>query len=178
MKNPIRILLVLLVSIPLLTSFAGGTSNGDRKSPLTPIGFLKDKDKEVATVKVYRSSDHFGILQFGSLYVLADKELEWGLADGTKLSDFMETSRDTYTSKDFKPGVHKFTHHKMPSGTVIANLEAGRTYYLAVAFYLGGLSGLEFRTRDNFLNETKSSKLIEKAAECGPGKNCTKRVTN
>ena len=177
MKKFIKLLLTLVVSVSLLGGISGCTSSGDIKNPLTPIGTLKNTNKETATVYFYRSSDPFGVLEMQDLSVLVDKEYERKLAsDDTDPSSIMLTNRSEYMSKELEPGVHKFWHSPYSETTV--SLEAGRTYYLSVAFYVGGFSGLEFRTRDDFLKEISDSKLIEWTGKCSKDEGCPTRVVN
>ena len=174
----IKIFLMLAISAPFLVGVSGCVSSGDIKNQLTPIGTLKSANKETATVYFYRSSDHFGILQFEDFGVLIDTKFKWELAsEDTDISNTMITNRSTYMTKELEPGVHNFYHGELFSN-VVANLEAGRTYYLAVAFHVGGVSSLEFRTRDNFLAETKNSKLMEWTGKCTSDEGCPRRLVN
>jgi hypothetical protein len=176
--NKLMKILMLIISIPLLASIGGCVSSGDIKNPLTPIGTLKDTNKGTATVYFYRSSDHFGIFQLVDFGVLIDTKFKWELpSEDTDISNKMVTNRSTYMTKELEPGVHNFYHGELFSN-VVADLEAGRAYYLAVAFHVGGISSLEFRTRDNFLAETKDSKLMEWTGKCSSDKGCPRRLVN
>ncbi len=179
-KKIIKILLMLVVSVPVLTSVTGCTSAGDLKNPLTPIGAIKKSNKETATVKFYRSSDHFGIFQFTDNTVLIDMPIELRntfMSEDTDTSYRMETNRSFYMSKELKPGVHNFYLNRL--NEQIATLEAGRTYYLSVSFLAFGLEGLSFRTKEDFLKETLESSLIEYTGKgCNIINGCPTRHVN
>ncbi len=178
--NKLMKILMLVVSVPVLTSVTGCTSAGDIKNPITPIGTLKDTNKDTATVKFYRSSDHFGIFQFTDNTVLIDMPIELRntfMSEDTDTSYRMKTNRSFYMSKELKPGVHNFYLNRL--NEQIATLEAGRTYYLSVSFLVGGREGLSFRTKEDFLKETLESSLVEYTGKgCNIINGCPTRHVN
>jgi hypothetical protein len=179
MKKVIKIFLMLVISMPLLTSIGGCTSAGDIKNPLTPIGTLKEANKKTATVKFYRSSDNFGIFKTSDYRISIDRDTVYGMSfsKDTDTNKFMETNRSVYMSRELEPGVHTFYLNAI--NEKIATLEAGRTYYLSVSFHIGGLEGLSFRTKEDFLKETLESSLIEYTGKgCNSWDGCPTRVVN
>ena len=177
MKKIIKLLLTLIISVTALTTITGCTSAGDIKNPVNPIGTYKNDSKNTATVKFYRSSDHFGLLQFNDYVTLIDKSMsEKFVSDKTNPSDRMLTNREFYMSKEIAPGVHSFL--MTPVAEQVARLEAGNVYYLAVSFHIGGLAGLQFRTRDDFLEAAASSKLVEWTGKCSAIWGCPTKIVN
>lgn len=129
-------------------------------------------DNKKATVKFYRSSDGFGVMQFQDYFVITDYEAGKH-DDGYNVDEVMIANRSNYTVKTFSPGVHWFSFRGMSKQTV--NLEAGKVYYLAVSFHVGGIAGLEFRTKDEFDKDTEGDLQIEFTGECDFWKGCDYR---
>ena len=170
--------IAIILTIAFSAILGGCASSGNLKSPLTPVGSTINSDKEVATVYFYRSTDHFGMLVFDDLYVLIDKEFKFGIAsDETDTGSMMLTNRSSHMLKKLKPGVHEFYIGGVFS-KAIASLEAGKTYYLAVSFHPGGISGLQFRTRSDFVEATKKSRLVEWSGKCNFVSGCSTKIVN
>ena len=148
-------------------------NRGSHEEPeLIPSTQSLAANSDKATVKFYRSSDHFGVLQFGDYFVIADYKAG-KYKDGYNVDEVMMANRRNYTVKKFTPGVHWFSFRGMSKQTV--NLKAGKIYYLAVSFHLGGIAGLEFRTKDEFDKDTEGDLQIEFTGECGFWKGCDYR---
>ena len=83
----------------------------------------------------------------------------------------MTADRNHYSVETITPGIHWFSMGiaKIAKQTVL--LEAGKVYYLAVSFVVGGLQGLEFRTQKEFIKDTEGDTQIE-LIKCDVGKNC------
>ena len=75
-----------------------------------------------------------------------------------------EFTHREYMSNKYTPGKHTFSLGPLFVQTV--NLEAGRTYYLAVdKDLLLGVRSLRFRTYEDFIKWTKNAKQIEFTGE-------------
>jgi hypothetical protein len=177
MNSALKTSLIFLFSIILLSNLTGCASRGDIKNPLNPVGVLSQTDKEMATVVFYRSNDHLGLLNTDVLIVSVD-DISMSIAsEDTDPNFYLEANRKEYMSNEYTAGVHTFSFGPVFPQT--AELEAGKTYYLAVSFHLGGTKGLQFRTKENFLESTKNAKQIEYTGEkCNGWSGCPKQVVN
>ena len=161
MNRILKISLTLLISTLFLINLSGCATRGDIKNPLDPVGVTTQTDKEMSTVVFYRSNDHFGLLQnfLTPLVVKVDD-----ISVGMNPKSWLMASRSTYMANKYTPGTHTFSFGPFFAQT--ANLEAGKTYYLATSYHLGGTKGLQFRTKENFLKSTKKAKQIEYKGKC------------
>ena len=164
MNRILKISLTLLISTLFLINLTGCATRGDIKNPLDPVGVTTQTDKEMATVVFYRSNDWLGTFNFDPLGVKVDS-----ISASFNVSDlypnfYLEASRSTYMSNKYTPGTHTFSFGPFFAQT--ANLEAGKTYYLAATFHAGATKGLQFRTKENFLKSTKKAKQIEYKGKC------------
>ena len=165
MNRILKISLTLLISTLFLINLTGCATRGDIKNPLDPVGVTSQTDKEMATVVFYRSNDHLGIVQdFLTPIVVQVDSISVGLVTNLDPNFYLEASRSTYMSNKYTPGTHTFSFGPFFAQT--ANLEAGKTYYLATTYHLGGTKGLQFRTKENFLKSTKKAKQIEYKGKC------------
>ena len=163
----IKYILAILVCFALLNGCVRGTLNKPLLIPSTP-----SIDNEKATVKFYRSSDSFGFLSITPVTVQIDfDQKNNNFRDLLKLGKSMTADRNHYSVETITPGIHWFSMGiaKIAKQTVL--LEAGKVYYLAVSFLVGGLQGLEFRTQKEFIKDTEGDTQIE-LIKCDSGKNC------
>jgi hypothetical protein len=157
MKNNVNILaskklhIFILVTISLV--MLGCASTGSLSDPLKPKSVVSKSDQSVATVYFYRSHDFYGYANFQKVGVQVND------GDGP---DGLHAGRDSYMIRKLKPGTHKFT---MFTSERIVNLEAGRSYFLAVAWNLGGIASLEFRDEKSFKEDTQGDEQI-RIVEC------------
>ena len=177
MNRILKISLTLLISTLFLINLTGCATRGDIKNPLDPVGVKSQTDKEMATVVFYRSNDHLGLLNFDSLGVKVDDIAAGMVSEDTDPNSLLYASRSKYMANKYTPGTHTFSFGPFFAQT--ANLEAGKTYYLATSFHLGGTKGLQFRTKENFLKSTKNAKQIEHTGEkCNAWSGCPTQVVN
>jgi len=163
----IKYILAILVCFALLNGCVRGTLNKPLLIPSTP-----SIDNEKATVKFYRSSDSLGLLTFTPVTVQIDfDQKNNNFSDLMKLGKSMTADRNHYSVETITPGIHWFSMGiaKIAKQTVL--LEAGKVYYLAVSFLVGGLQGLEFRTQKEFIKDTEGDTQIE-LIKCDSGRNC------
>tara|TARA_B100000795_G_C22603173_1_gene362077 strand:- start:120 stop:668 length:549 start_codon:yes stop_codon:yes gene_type:complete len=167
----LKTLLTLIISTLFLINLSG-CANGNIKEPLKPVGVKSQTDEKLSTVVFYRSDDSFGTLDFGATTAKVDDVSAWGfgiLSEEDAYPNFyLKASRSEYMSNTYMPGIHTFSLGPIWVQTV--DLEAGKTYYLAVSFYPGGwlidgTKGLEFRTKGNFLKSTTTASQIEYSGE-------------
>ncbi len=157
-------LVIGLGAIAVMLLLSGCTSNGSLSSPLNPPHSNSHNYKSKATVKFYRSSDHFGVLQMSDYYISIDSK-------GTKKHTFSKkkntviVNRNNFMIKRLKQGIYTFSLGMGAMAQQTAYLEAGKTYYLAVTFSPGGLAGLAFRSKDEFKKETKDDAEIKLTGE-------------
>ena len=166
MNRMLKTSLTLIFSLILLTNLTGCAS-GDIKTPLNPIGMKNQTDKEMSTVVFYLGSG-FGAFDFFETQTVKVDDPSLGLVSEDTDPNFllqanMEFTHREYMSNQYTPGIHTFSFGPFFAQT--ANLEAGKTYYLATSFHLGGTKGLQFRTKENFLKSTKNAKQIEYTGE-------------
>jgi hypothetical protein len=135
-----------LVAISL--GMLGCASTGSLSDPLKPKSVVSKSDQSVAKVYFYRSHDSYGFLQTGKRVT---KVNDGDIADG------LHAGRDSYMIRKLKPGTHKFT---MGASERIVNLEAGRSYFLAIAWNLGSMPNLEFRDEKSFKEDTQGDEQI------------------
>jgi|TARA_B110000238_G_C15907340_1_gene344665 hypothetical protein len=177
----LKTFLTIIVSTLLLTNLTG-CANGNTKDPLKPVGVKSQTDKKLSTVVFYRSDDSFGSLDFGEITAKVDDVSAGIMSEDSNPNFYLEASRSEYMSNTYMPGIHTFSLGPLWVQTV--DLEAGKTYYLAVAFYPGGYlidgtRGLEFRTKENFLKSTTTASQIEYTGEkCSQWSGCPKQVVN
>ena len=178
MNRILKISLTLLISTLFLINLTGCATRGDIKNPLDPVGVTTQTDKEMSTVVFYRSNDHFGLLNFDSLTVTVDSIAVAGwVTEDTDPNLYLDASRSKYMANKFTPGTHTFSFGPFFAQT--ANLEAGKTYYLATSFHLGGTKGLQFRTKENFLKSTKNAIQIEHTGgKCNGWSGCPTQAVN
>ena len=177
MNRTIKKPLTLLISMLLLIDLTGCVSRGDTKNPLNPIGAKSQADKKMSTVIFYRSNDHFGLFKFNTISVYVDSNSMSFVSKDTDTNFVLEASRSEYMSNKYTPGVHTFSMKNIASQT--ANLKAGQTYYLAVSFHIAGIAGLQFRTKENFLESTKIAKKIKyTGGKCDAFWGCPTQVVN
>ena len=163
----IKYILAILVCFALLNGCVRGTLNKPLLIPSTP-----SIDNEKATVKFYRSSDSFGLLTMTPVVVQIDfDKKDYNSTDLRKLGKSLTANRNHYSVETITPGIHWFSmgYGILAKQTVL--LEAGKVYYLAVSFVVGGLQGLEFRTQKEFIKDTEGDTQIE-LIKCDSGKNC------
>jgi hypothetical protein len=163
----------IIASFLILSGCA--VSRGNLENPvLIPSTQSLATDNKKATVKFYRSSDHFGLLQFSDYTVFTDYEIG-KYEDGFNVDEMMLANRTKYTIKTFTPRIYSFSFMNLLNRGIFkqtANLEEGKIYYLAVSFHLGGIAGLEFRTKDEFDRDTEGDIQIEFTGECTYWKGC------
>ena len=163
----IKYILAILVCFALLNGCVRGTLNKPLLIPSTP-----SIDNEKATVKFYRSSDSFGLLRFTPVTVQIDfDQKNNNFSDLMKLGKSMTADRNHYSVETITPGIHWFSMGISGLAKQTVLLEAGKVYYLAVSFVVGGLQGLEFRTQKEFIKDTEGDTQIE-LIKCDFGKNC------
>ena len=163
MNQMLKTFVTLIISMLLLINLTGCVAKGSIENPIDLVGVKSQTDKEMATVVFYRSNDHFGLLNFDSLVIQVDS-ISVGLLTDLDPNFYLEASRSKYMSNKYTPGTHTFSFGPFFAQT--AKLEAGKTYYLATSFHLGGTKGLQFRTKENFLKSTKKAKQIEYKGKC------------
>ena len=164
----LKTFVTLIISTLLLINLTGCVAKGSIENPIDLVGVKSQTDKEMATVVFYRSKDHFGVLNFDELAVKVDDISVGMMSEDTDPNFYLEASRSEYMSNTYMPGIHTFSLGPIWVQTV--DLEAGKTYYLAVSFYPGGwlidgTKGLEFRTKGNFLKSTTTASQIEYSGE-------------
>ena len=163
----IKYILAILVCFALLNGCVRGTLNKPLLIPSTP-----SIDNEKATVKFYRSSDSFGLLTITPVVVQIDfDQKNNNFRDLLKLGKSMAADRNHYSVETITPGIHWFSMGIASLAKQTVLLEAGKVYYLAVSFHVGGLQGLEFRTQKEFIKDTEGDTQIE-LIKCDFGKNC------
>ena len=175
MNLVLKTFVTLIISTLLLINLTGCAAKGTIENPIDLVGVKSQTDKEMATVVFYRSKDHLGILNFDELYVKVDDISAGMMTEDTDPNFYLEASRSEYMSNEYTSGMHTFSVGPFFAQTV--NLEAGKTYYLATSFHLGGTKGLQFRTKEDFLKSTKNAKQIEYTGEkCSQWSGCPKQV--
>ena len=163
----IKYILAILVCFALLNGCVRGTLNKPLLIPSTP-----SIDNEKATVKFYRSSDFSGLLTITPMVVQIDfDQKNNNFSDLLKLGKSMTADRNHYSVETITPGIHWFSMGISGLAKQTVLLEAGKVYYLAVSFLVGGLQGLEFRTQKEFIKDTEGDTQIE-LIKCDSGKNC------
>lgn len=167
----------IALGIIFIIALSGRFSRGDLKNPLDPIGALKNHTKQMATVKFYRTTPLSGSLEFIDICVDYNKKQDDKFLDPNKM---MCANRDIYMSKEIKPGVYAFSLGIGEISKQTVNLKAGFTYYLAITFtalpLLNGLAGLQFKTKSDFIKETKGDKEIYFTGECNAWSGCDYEV--
>ena len=177
MNKVINKISTLTVSILLLIGISGCESRGDIKIPLEPIGIESQSNKKMATVVFYRSNDHLGLMQFSPITIRVDSPSMAFVSEDTDTNFILRASRSEYMSNTYTPGVHTFSVGDIMSQ--VANLKASKTYYLAQTFHLGGITGIQFRTKQDFLESVENAKQIEYTGEkCNSWSGCTTRLVN
>lgn len=152
---------LVVICLGLLNGCA--VSRGKPESPLLVPSVKAIDYSNKATVKFYRSSDHFGLLQFNDYFVITDYE-SGKYENGYNVDEVMLANRSNFSVKTFPPGIHWFSFRGRSKQTV--NLEAEKIYYLAVSFHLFGIAGLEFRGQEEFEKDTEGDSQIEFTGEC------------
>ena len=149
----IKYILAILVCFALLNGCVRGTLNKPFLIPSTP-----SIDNEKATVKFYRSSDSFGFLSITPVTVQIDfDQKNNNFSDLMKLGKSMTADRNHYSVETITPGIHWFSMGISGIAKQTVLLEAGKVYYLAVSFHVGGLQGLEFRTQKEFIKDIRKN---------------------
>ncbi len=125
-RSQVKRIVTGIISILLLIGLSGCQSRGSLQTPLKPLTNYEDNGKETATVYVYRSSDHFGLLAIGFQPVVIDEKIEDFDDDGIDL--VMGAHRTGYTVKEFKLGIHSFAYGSLArQGKQTVQLEKGKT---------------------------------------------------
>lgn len=167
MKNKLLISgLAILISQFLIS---GCVTRGEASKPLTPIGTDQSEKTELAIINFYRSTDAFGLLQFIMTYGVVATDPE-GFSEkyDQDYSRIWIADRSLHSSIGIKPGTYNFRFRGMSAqvshdfSSQIAKVEAGKSYYLAVSFSVGGVAGLEFRDKQDFDNATKNTERVVK----------------
>jgi hypothetical protein len=145
-----RTLAFIVISAGLL----GCASTGTISEPLAPLSVPSKSDRSVAKVYFYRSSDGFGVLRTNMMTLAR--------VDGGDNGDGLHADRYSFMVKKLNPGTHTFT---MVASERIVRLDAGRSYFLAIAWNFGGIPSLEFRDEKSFKEDTQGAEQI-RVVEC------------
>lgn len=177
---------VKLFSLYVLILFLTGcatTQIGNITNPYIPASSENTLNSEQANIYFYRTADLAGSLKFHDMNVVIDYNPKQEIKNNhTDYEHIMTANRNHYMMLSIDPGVHVFGFNAFPK--VVAKLEAGRDYYLAVAFepyflFYGLFNGrpiLEFRGKEDFLIETEGDQEIIYTGECGIFFGCDYKV--
>jgi len=144
------------------------TMNGTMANPAIPVSYqLSNVDKNSkATVYVYRVENTVGFLAPSDKWFYMD--YDFNHAEKYDVThNICIAGTDKYMIKEVEPGLHTFSiinYLNDSINTQTVKLEANKTYYLAFFYTYNVLIGrwpnIEFKTKSDFLENTKGDKEI------------------